>query len=246
MHDDKISVAMRKQLEKVVYAKYITIDGTRVKKERRAMVRHFVRIHCRELTKYDDFVSNYHEWLAELGIQDDNLTLESKAYENHLNTAEYVLWNLWRRFRYYDVENGDFGELLDTLGLSQYDDMEISTLKFFRDYPELMHQYDIRDEYELHNLLKKIWPKEDSRVTFKKMPTIEIGKANRDDQVLNLLLQYAPISADSLAAKYESARILYRERQLGIQISAFLGGDESKIHHLCRGTFKTGLHTSGQ
>ena len=61
LHDDKISVAMRKQLEKVVYAKYITIDGTRVKKERRAMVRHFVRIHCRELTKYDDFVSNYHE-----------------------------------------------------------------------------------------------------------------------------------------------------------------------------------------
>lgn len=203
LNDDKISVPMRKQLEKVVYARYITVDGIRVKKERREMVYHFVRTRCRELTKYDDFVLNYHEWLAELDIQDDNLLLESKAYENHLNVAEYVLWNQWRRFRYYDIESGDYGELLDALSLSQYEDMEVSSLKFFRDYPELMQQYDILDEYELHNLLKKIWPKEDERVVFKKMPTIEIGKVNRDEQVLNLLLQYAPISADGLAAKYE-------------------------------------------
>lgn len=34
--------------------------------------------------------------------------------------------------------------------------MEITSLKLFRDYPDLMREYDIRDEYELHNLLKKL------------------------------------------------------------------------------------------
>ena len=86
--------------------------------------------------------------------------------------------------------------------------MELSTLKLFRDYPELMAEYDIRDEYELHNLLRKIWPKEqegDGRVRFKKMPTVEIGTPDRERQVMDLLMQYAPISNIELAQRYEEA-----------------------------------------
>ena len=70
-------------------------------------------------------------------------------------------------------------------------------------YSDLMQQYDIADEYELHNLLKKIWSDERGDVKFKKMPTIEIGKANRKEQLISLLLQYAPIDIEELANKYE-------------------------------------------
>ena len=74
-----------------------------------------------------------------------------------------------------------------------------------RDNLELMAEYDIRDEYELHNLLKKVWSvyMDGQSVTFKKMPTIEIGSPNRDQQVLDLLAQHAPISNMELAEKYE-------------------------------------------
>lgn len=78
-------------------------------------------------------------------------------------------------------------------------------LKLFRDYPELMEEYDIRDEYKLHNLLKKIWPQEDGRVRFERMPTIEIGAPDRDRQVMDLMLQYAPISNTELPQRYEKA-----------------------------------------
>ena len=56
---------------------------------------------------------------------------------------------------------------------------EFSTLKIFRDYPELMKEYDIRDEYELHNYLKKIWPSENASVKFGRMPTINVGELNK-------------------------------------------------------------------
>ena len=76
-------------------------------------------------------------------------------------------------------------------------------MKVFRDYPELMEQYDIHDEYELHNLLKKIWPADAMPIRFPKMPTIEVGQVNRDAQVKALLFQCAPISGEAFAAKYE-------------------------------------------
>ena len=63
-----------------------------------------------------------------------------------------IFWKIGRKFRYYDIEAHDYTELLETLDLNQYHNVKLSTLKFIREYPELMQQYDIRDEYELHNL----------------------------------------------------------------------------------------------
>ena len=199
-----IPIHLRKQCERVLYRDYVTLNGVRVKLDRPSLCHYFVRSYCTEITEFDDFLLRYHEWLAELGLQDNsNLVIEARTYENKLNGADYVLWNQWRRFRYYNIASRDYELLLKTLYLEQYMDMEISTLKLFRENPELMEEYDIRDEYELHNLLKKIWPADKSSVIFRKMPTIEIGTGNRNNQVLELLLQYAPISIDDLAAKYE-------------------------------------------
>lgn len=199
-----IPTHLRKQCERVLYRDYVMLNGVRVKRDRPSLCHYFVRSYCTEITEFDDFLIRYHEWLAELGLQDNsNLVIEAKTYENKLNGANYVLWNQWRRFRYYNIASRDYELLLNTLYIEQYKDMEISTLKLFRENPELMEEYDIRDEYELHNLLKKIWPADKPSVVFRKMPSIEIGTGNRNNQVLELLLQYAPISIDDLAVKYE-------------------------------------------
>ena len=202
--DAAIAPEYRKKAERAIYKQYISVDGVRVKMTRATLVKHFVKTHCRILTEYDVFFQKYHEWLDELGLGDNPaLTIESRTYENKLNQCDYVLWNQWRSFRYYNIPEHDFEEFLSTIDFEQFEGVEISTLKLFRDYPSLMKQYDIQDEYELHNLLRKIWVSEDSNVKFKKMPTIEIGIANRDEQVLSLLLQYAPISGEAFADHYE-------------------------------------------
>ena len=205
LEDENISVEMRRQLERIVYKDYVHIDGTRIKKERRDLVQHFVRSNCKELTAYDDFVKNYHLWLEEIDLLEEQYMVDPRTYENHLQRCDYALWNQWRRFRYYPVIGHDFSDLISCIDLEQYENTEISTLKLFRDHPEVMQEYDIRDEYELHNLLRKIWPEDDHRITFHRMPTIEIGKADREEQLLSLLLQYAPISSEELAQKYEEA-----------------------------------------
>lgn len=217
LEDESFPAYLRKQCERVIYKDYITLGGTRVKKTRPEMCYYYVRNNCLEITDFDDFMQRYHEWLEELGLrEDDSLVIEGRAYENKLNSADYVLWNQWRRFRYYNIAAHDYELLFATLYLEQYENVELSTLKFFNDYPELMEEYDIRDEYELHNLLKKIWNDRDDRVSFRRMPTIEIGEPNRDNQVLEILLQYAPISGEELAIKYEEA--------YGTKAATVLGG----------------------
>lgn len=202
--DVSIAPELRKNAERAIYKRYVSTDGVRVKMTRPDLIKHYIKISCKSLTKFDDFVSEYNLWLDSLGLGDDStLMIEARTYENILNQCDYVLWNQWRSFRYYNIPERDFEELLCTLDLEQYENTELSTLKLFRDYPLLMEQYDIHDEYELHNLLKKIWISERGSVKFKKMPTIEVGTSNTDDQILTLLLQYAPIAADDLAMRYE-------------------------------------------
>ena len=202
--DTAIAPEYRKKAERAIYKQYISTDGVRVKMTRSTLVKHFIKTHCKDLTDYDIFFQQYHEWLDTLGLGDNPaLAIESRTYENKLNQCDYVLWNQWRSFRYYNIPEHDFEELLSTLDLEQFENTELSTLKLFRNYPDLMKQFDIHDEYELHNLLKKIWSSEKNSIRFKKMPTIEVGTADPINQVLTLLLQYAPVTADDLANHYE-------------------------------------------
>ena len=204
--DTAISPEMRRKAERAIYKKYITIDGVRVKKTRPDLVKHFVKTLCKSLTKYDDFFEMYHAQIDALGLADEpSLLIDSRTYENILQASDYVLWNHGRKFRYYNIPEHDYYELLSAISLSEYENLEISALKLFRDYPELMQQYNILDEYELHNLLKKIWTNDSVEVNFRRNPTIEIGEIDRNDQVLSLLLQYAPISGEEFAEHYEEA-----------------------------------------
>lgn len=204
--DEAVLIPLRRQASRAVYKQYVTIGGVRVLKKRPELTDYLVRTRCRETTGMEEFLQQYQEMLDSLGLgEDPSLVIEARKYENKFNASSHLLWILGRRFRYYPIPEQDFTPLLEALDLERYRDMEISTLKLFRDHPELMKEYDIRDEYELHNLLKKIWPKDGGLIRFKKMPTIEIGTPDRDRQVLDLLLQYTPISNTDLAQRYEEA-----------------------------------------
>lgn len=202
--DTLVSHEYRKKAENVIYKQYVLAEGVHIKMSRPALIKHFVKTYCKNLTDYDDFFQRYNEWLDTLEISKKfSLVIESRTYENILNRCNYVLWNHGRSFRYYNIPEYNFEELLTILNLDGYENIEFSSMKLFRENIEIMKRYDIRDEYELHNLLKKIWPAENKRVKFKKMPTINIDNGNSYNQVLSLLLQYSPISTDDLAKKYE-------------------------------------------
>ena len=60
-----------------------------------------------------------------------------------------------------------------------------------------MEKYDIRDQYELHNLLRKIIP-DGSYNDFKcaRTPNIEFGTFDRNQALLNLLIDNSPVSQE--------------------------------------------------
>jgi hypothetical protein len=102
------------------------------------------------------------------------------------------------------MDSYDFTDLWQELALTQYHNVEYSALKFFRSYPEIMRRYDIRDEYELHNLLKKLCQKgKIENISFGRMPMIEFGKVNREAQVSDMLRKIAPVTIQDFAAFYE-------------------------------------------
>lgn len=220
--DEGIPAGFRRKAERTVYRNYILLDGGYVKKSRPELTRHMIKTRCRAQIRVDDFMALYHAELERLGLAEDpSLTLETRTYENKLNQSRQVLWSQWRSFRYYPIDEQDYSDLLQGLGLESYMDMEISALKLFREHPELMEEYDIRDEYELHNLLKKVWPEDGVPIDFKRMPTLGIGKTDRNDQILTLLLRYAPISGEDFAKKYEEAYGIKASTVMGSYMAGF-------------------------
>jgi len=205
LEDANYPAELRKGAERVVYKNYFTIGDVRVLKRRPELADYVCRTYFQDEATFDAFVEMYNTVLQNLGIANDSQFILNKAsYENRFSETSNVLWKYKSRFRYYDMSGRDFDALLDNLHLEQYTDVEYSSLKFFRSYPELMKEYDLRDEYELHNLLRKIYAKKETgNISFSRMPIIEFGKADRDKQVLDLLIHLAPISVKKFCEAYE-------------------------------------------
>lgn len=203
--DDNLSVEIKRRAERVVYKDFLVLDGMRIRKNKSDIFGYIVKKYCKEKTSYEDVLNYYHNLLNEKNLTNEvKLKIDPHSYENKLQVSNYALWNRNHSLRYYDITERDYTRLVSKIDMEQYKNITFSSLKLYREHSDIMEEYDIRDEYELHNLLKKIWNKwGNCDVDFSKMPTINIGVVNRDKQALDLLLKYAPISNFELAQKYE-------------------------------------------
>lgn len=208
LSEDSASLEVRKRAEAIVYKNYVTMpDGARIECIRPKVVYWALRNFAYEECGYDYFLEKYNALLKQIG-QSENEALvikQSQRYENNISSFECVLWKTGRLLRYYNNGAYDFSELLSTLNLEQYHDVEYSTERFFLDNLDLMKRYDIRDKNELHNLLRKIYEaKGNTYIRFRRMPTVEFGNVDREKQVYSMLEQLAPVSADDFASFYNA------------------------------------------
>lgn len=206
LDDKKLPVSLRRKIEDWLNRNYFFVDGERIRINRGAVEDFVVRKYCVDGCSFDTFCEHYNDFLLSSDLPDE--TIESllildnmKRSQNHrLMDSHALLYGQNQRLRYYDVESIDCTELLETLDLGRFQNVELSTRKFMRDHPDLMEHYDIRDEYELHNLLKKLdVAKKYPTLHFVKMPTMRFGTADKDKLVKDMLFELAPISANGLA-----------------------------------------------
>lgn len=182
-----------------------------------------------------DFNKAYSEWLSSYGL-DDNKSLfyaNERSLESNISRLDFCLLKQGKRIRYFDVMNVNIEKLLEDVQISQYKGYEISTYKLFIDNSELMQLLDIRDEYELHNILRKhpvVIKKYDIEIG--RMPIVSIGKSDRDKQVRDLLYQLAPIGYYDLALEYEIRYGVRKETVLAnflTNVMVYLDGDTFKV-----------------
>ena len=222
LEDPELSEHEKVCVEKIIYKNYVTLNGERVLKTRSGLSEYLLRTIGKKGITFDEFKELYQMLLEDLGLENNSkFTLMDRGYENKMAASNHVLWKHHKKMRYYNIDSYEYDDLFKTLNLNQYNNIEISALKLFRENPEVMREYDIQDEYELHNLLKKICPK-DMDISFKRMPNIEFGKADRDKQVMDLLLEMAPVTNTDLADAYE--------KQFGVLASTVLANYFKKIY----------------
>ena len=132
------------------------------------------------------------------------MEMNPATYCNRFSESRFVLWKQNAMLRYYDIDAYSYDKLYSALSLQQYKDADYSTLKLLREHPDLMDEYDIRDEYELHNLLKKTASQYTNLdIEFSRMPIIRFGNSDRERQVMEMLEELSPVSREDLAIAME-------------------------------------------
>lgn len=194
-----LDLGFRLKIKNYLNRNKLYLDGRWIDKKRAALEEYVVRKFCRENVLYDEFIHIYNDFLQKEDVPYDEDIYYTDAVirtrENKLTGDRFLLWKQNKLIRYYDIDGQDFSELLDTLNLDAYENIEYSTWKFMQDYPEIMEKYDIRDQYELHNLLRKI-VKDGEYHDFhcERMPMVRFGTFDRDSALFDLLIDNAPIS----------------------------------------------------
>lgn len=205
LEDDNIPIQVRLRAEKIIFKDYIIIGSSRIKKDRHEILDYILRTYCKDDVTSSDLSELYYMFLEDYGLEKDSEIMYPERYfETTLANSKKVLWKYGKKLRYYDFNELNPQKIVEALNLNEFEDVEYSTFKFFNNYSEIMKEWDIRDEYELHNLMKKSFEEgNEYNITLSRMPIIEFGKPDRSMQVLDLLLQTAPIENYHLAEVYE-------------------------------------------
>lgn len=205
-NDLTVPEEFRRRAKMILSKDALVFDGVEIPKQPRDLLEHIVVTRFRDGGTVEELDAAYRELLVSNGLDEDGkLVISSQVgCERHLAVSDKVLCKQGRAFRYYDIWKNDYTQLLDELNLDQYEDAEYSTKKFFLEHPAIMNAYDIRDEFELHNLLRKISDKYGlTNISFQRMPLVVFGTVTPFDQIQRLLQEHSPISKKDFLDMYE-------------------------------------------
>ena len=116
----------------------------------------------------------------------------------------YLVHSAKKGSRYRIVSRKLVQAIIRDTQLTQYQDTVVSTKKIFEDHREVMEMYDIRDQYELHSLLrtgKERYQIDVNEMEFSRMPMLVFGKGNENAIVKQEMQACAPIDVDVFARR---------------------------------------------
>ena len=156
------------------------------------------------ILKQSDKSLEYSEIMNEYNkiIDNNNLDLEKisdsdfRNIDSILNRSAYVLCDAGRYYRYYDIDALDENDLQSLREMMNVEPGDYSSEFFFNNNKLLMKNIDIKNEYELHNLLRKLIGNFNGKLVYSRMPDIFVDCDDKNAFVENLIHELSPISLD--------------------------------------------------
>lgn len=155
----------------------------------------------------------------------DLVPIEEEEFRNVdsvLGRNDFVLNTRGRVYRYYNCKDIDEENIKELGNLLDIDPGVYSAELFFNDNPLLMKKLDILDEYELHNLFRKVLEPNDD-IIYSRMPDIYIKCNDKYQFVESLIQEYSPVSID------EFTEFVYQS--YGHKIPTFRAYLQSNFNH---------------
>ena len=203
LRDEEIPVSLRYRVRSFLDRDKIRIDGKLFARNRSELEQYAMQKYAQDEISFERFTELYNGMLEGEGVAfDEKIYYTEEVIRTRINKiseSRYCLWKQGSRLRWYDIDERDYTALLETLNLGSYQNTEVSTRKFMRQYPELMEDYDIRDAYELHNLLKKISKAYGlDFINFSRQPILQFGEFDRQKAIKEAMIALAPVTQEEL------------------------------------------------
>ncbi|NJE44288.1 hypothetical protein E0K96_03945 [Massilimicrobiota sp. SW1139] len=109
--------------------------------------------------------------------------LSERNFEAKMERLDFIVNSGRNGFRYFDMDKLIDGNFLLRIDLSNYKYKCVSSLKIFKDYIVVMNDYGIKNEYELHNILRYFYENgllNYEYICFKRMPIIEFNSVTKE------------------------------------------------------------------
>ena len=206
LNEKEINLKTKKIIEEKIYLDYVILkNGDKIKVAKNELLDYILEHYVEEGLRYEEVFVIYKNFLKEYSLEKNSkLLFTEKYFESKIETHPKILLQNGRKIRYYGDILITEDELIKALDLKKYRDIELSTKKIFDENLYQMEEWDIQDEYELHNLIKKVIKDKDKlKLEVSKMPTLKFGKSDREMQILNLLITLSPVSAKDFSIEYE-------------------------------------------
>lgn len=178
----------------------------------------------------DDLIDKYNEYIVK-----NNLTVHisrETSLRGFSDRSQICIKGKSNTYRYYDFNV--LTDVIDSLkDLLQLDTGVYSMKKIFRDNHELMEGIDIRSEYELHNLYRRMIEMDD--VTYKRMPEFTVGNIDKKRFLIGLFKEYSPVSLDEFVDFVEELYGLRRDSLTSYilgNLNDYLDGDIIKTNYV--------------
>lgn len=201
--DGEVEEAIRMRVKAKLDKGYIILGDNKIKINRLNIIRYLVKIYAEEEIDIWKIYEVYNEFVESQNLNRDELKIDIRYLENRIADSKFAISLPGKKVRFFKFEDYDWNRFYEEVNIEKYIGKEITTLLIYREQTHLMKMYDIRNEYELHNIMKKVKDVNKSELEFGRNPTVRVGKTNRTEQVLTLFLTHTPIKAIELAKLYE-------------------------------------------